>query len=187
VKPGVLVDMDGPLADFDRLFFGRCEANGWEMDCALATQSARFATDHVIDPDHKKLARAMVDAAGWFADLPLVEGAAEGLNRLAEVAEVWICTKPLEVNPTCRDDKGRWVAKHLGPEWERRLIITPDKSMVRGDILLDDAPSLGWFSRASWVPIMFRTPWNRAGSPWEGLPSWSWTDPLDDLLIHAGR
>lgn len=180
--PVVLVDMDGPLADFDALFFERCAENRWPMDCTLADQRHRFATDHIPNKIHRAAAREMVNTPEWFADLPVTGGAQEGLQHLAEHAEVWICTNPLEANPSCRDEKAAWLVKHFSSEWERRLIITPDKSMVRGDVLLDDAPYLDWFERALWRTVIFPTPWNGAGSKWEGHDRWSWCDPVAWLL-----
>jgi 5'-nucleotidase len=128
----------------------------------------------------------MVDTSTrWFYDLPVVEGAVEGMKRLAEAADVWVCTKPLEANHYCRDGKAWWVHRHLGPEWESRLIIAPDKSMVRGDILLDDAINLDWLPRASWQPVVFPAPFNGDGSDWSCLPRWTWGDPIEHLLDYA--
>src|SRR3546814_844527 len=118
--------MDGPLADFDVHFFRRCNENGWPMDCTVTTQTARFATDHIPDKAHRSLARQMVDTAGWFDELPVTPGAVEGLTSLAEHFEVWVCTKPLEANPTCRDDKAKWLVRHFGKEWESRPILPPE-------------------------------------------------------------
>lgn len=182
----ILVDQDGPLAGFDRKFFAECDRNGWHLDCTLDGQRHRFATDHVIDREHRKAARDLVDSTRWFLDLPVVEGAVEGLDRLAEIADVWIVTKPLEANPWCRDDKAAWVRRHFGTDWEHRLVITPDKSIVSGDILLDDAPKLDWLPNAEWNPVIYSTPWNGAGSKWAGLPHWSWDRPLVELIGHDG-
>lgn len=179
----ILVDQDGPLADFDRQFFAACDENGWELDCTLESQSHRFATEHILDHKHRQAARHYINThERWFHDLPPVEGAVEGINRLAEVADVWIVTKPLEANVNCRDGKAAWVREHLGEEWERRLVITPDKSLVHGAVLLDDAPKLGWLKSATWVPVIFTTPWNGPGSKWGHFQHWSWEDPIDTLI-----
>lgn len=182
VKPRVLLDQDGPLGGFDLKFWERCAENGWPADCEPHEQTHRYQTEHIIDRKHRKAAREMLEQPGWFADLPVIDGARDGIERLAEVADVWIVTKPMESNPTCRDDKGRWIRKHFGEKWEHRLIITPDKSIVGGDILLDDAPKLSWFERATWAPVIFETSWNGEGSDWEGLPRWSWDQPVEDLF-----
>lgn len=182
-----LIDQDGPLADFDRYFFDRCNENGWTMECDYASQTARFATDHIPDEEERALARAMVDTAGWFSELPVTEGAIDGLNKLAEVpnSEIWICTKPLEINPTCRDDKAAWLQKHFGDHWVDHLILSPDKSLVQGHLLLDDAPKLEWTKRATWVPVVFPMNWNGQGSEWEGLLTWTWGDDLEILVDIA--
>lgn len=181
-RPIVLVDMDGPLADFDRAFHDLCTARGWPLHSTFETQCHRFATDCMDDNSHAAEARRIVDSCHWFLDLEVVDGAVDGLAELDRVAEVWICTKPLEANPYCRDDKAAWVERYLGEHWLRRLILSPDKSMVRGSILLDDAPKPPWFERAEWAPVIFPTPWNGHGSDWDGLPRWSWGDPVDALL-----
>lgn len=184
-KPVVLVDMDGPLADFDRRFYDLCSERGWPMHSTFETQCHRFATDCMTEKAHAKAARAEVDSSRWFLDLPVVDGAVDGLHKLAEVADVWICTKPLEANATCRDDKAAWLGRHFGERWLPRLILAPDKSMVRGHVLLDDAPKPAWFPLAAWRPVIFPTAWNGSGSEWEGLPRWSWVEDPEALLEHA--
>lgn len=182
-RPTILVDQDGVLADFDSHFWERCLQRGYSFDCEPHEQRHRFATDHMTDKWERTHARFMVDHdEDWFADLPVIPGAVEGINALAEVADVWICTKPLEANTNCRDGKAQWVREHLGTEWEKRLIIAPDKSLIVGDILLDDAIKLEWLPRATWLPVVFPAPFNGAGSEWERLPRWDWSQPVEELL-----
>lgn len=180
--PTILVDMDGPLAGFDTHYFKLCADEGWPMDCGEHEQVHRFASKHIIDSDHRRLATERVNSSGWFRSLPVVDGAVEGLWRLHQIFNVWICTKPLEVNPTCRDEKAAWLAEHFGKEWLDRLILSPNKAMVRGDILLDDAPHIAWLEHAEWKPVIFPTPYNGQGSEWSHLPAWHWDDDLTDLL-----
>lgn len=186
-KPVILVDQDGPLGAFDAHFWSRCGDEGIDLDCALTEQRHRFATDHVADRAQRDRARSMVNQTGWFADLPVVEGAVEGLAALDEVADVWICSKPLDANPTCRDEKAQWLARHFGEKWAARLILAPNKSMINAHILLDDAPKLGWLPRAPWMPVIFRMPWNQEGSDWERLPHWDWSESIDTLINYVWR
>lgn len=184
----LLLDMDGVLADFDGLFWQRCLDAGYTFDVATREEQAfRFFTEHMPDERERKLARAMVEEPGWFADLPLVPGAQDAVDQLLAHPrlDVWVCTKPLEVNPTCRDEKGSWLRRHL-PELEDRLIIAPDKAYVVGDYLLDDAPHGPSIERACWHPLVYRTPYNEAGSEWEGLFHWDFQEPLDRLLQVMG-
>lgn len=179
----ILMDMDGPMAAFDDHFFDRVAEQGYELDIPGADgQVHRYATDHVVSSRERKHARRMTEQPGWFRNLPRTPGARRGMERLVEAGhDVWICTKPMRDNPTCRDEKAQWVEYHYGSDWVRRLIITPDKSMVVGDVLVDDAPYIEWLDRAIWKPAIFPRPWNGAGSKWEGLPRWGWDDPVELL------
>jgi 5'-nucleotidase len=127
-------------------------------------------------------ARARINAPGFFADIPVMAGAKDGLEHLAETFDVWIVSKPLDSSPTCRDEKARWLTQGLGLEWaSQRLILAPDKSLIRGDILLDDAPKPHWFSDAEWTPVLYSHPWQRF-SNLAGLAGWDWSRTTTDLI-----
>jgi 5'-nucleotidase len=181
----LLLDMDGPLADFDVHFWSRAVASGWTFDVdGPDSQTERFLTEHMPIKKERQAARDMMGAPGWFAELPVVAGAFVGTLELMEVFDVWVCTKPLDENPTCRPDKAAWLERHF-PHLADRLIVAPDKSKVPADILLDDAPKVEWIPRASWRAVLFDAPFNREGQRWEGLARWTWGDPLS-RLVEAG-
>jgi len=183
-RPVLLLDMEGPLADFDTYGWQRCADAGHEFDAGFHDRRHRFFTDHMPHVRHRKDARRMIESPGWFFDLPVTEGATEGVPELMEHFDVWVCTKPLEANPTCRDEKGAWLRRHF-PALEDRLIIAPDKSLIRGSILLDDAIKPAWTNRAEWLPVVFTEPFNGAGSEWADWPHWTWADGMDALLALA--
>lgn len=180
-----LVDMDGPLAGFDERFWERCVTRGFTFDIdGPPFQTERYLTQHLPVRRERRLAEKMIDEPGWFRDLPVVDGAQDGIAALeAAGLDVWVCTKPKESNPTCRDDKAAWLAGPFGRrDLVDKLIVTPHKGMVVGDVLLDDAPKPGWFTGASWAPVIFDSPFNRHGSDWGHLPHWDWSKPVPDLL-----
>lgn len=183
MKPVVLMDMDGPLAAFDDRIYELApqEGFGWEFICPTPCAEHRFLTD-CVSAEHAKDMRQFINGSRWFLDLPVVEGAVDGMNELARHADVWICTKPLEANVYCRDDKASWVRRHLGEQWEQRLILAPDKSLVFGAALVDDAIKSDWIPQAFWSPIVFRMPWNGDGSKWADLPHWDWSEGVDQLM-----
>jgi len=77
---------------------------------------------------------------GFYENLEPLEGAIDALNALRNRAEyeVYILTAPSVFNPLSYTEKRNWVEKHIGFEMLNRLIISPDKSLLRGDILIDD-------------------------------------------------
>ncbi len=181
--------MDGVLADFDLAFYERsCELVG-ESPFAFgddpSKQAHRFMTDD-IKPEFSHLRnklRAQVEQEGWFLDLPEIEGAVEGMDRLIEFARVWICTKPLESNPWCRDEKAKWIRQKMGTYWETRLILAPDKSLIRGRLLLDDAIKPHWVPDSEWEPVVFPAPFNAPGTThgadWR---RWDWSMDPEELV-----
>lgn len=189
-RPVILMDMDGPLADLDKHLWKAIKGISMtmcldpELDIeSLDQQTHRFLSDHVGNRVVRQRSRERIDIGHWFAELPVVPGCIEGMGELLEVAEVFIVTKPLEANQYCRDDKAFWIRKNLGPEWEQRLIIAPDKSMIRGDALVDDAIKPEWVPRSTWKPIVFEAPFNGPGTKHgEDWDRFSWSDPVDKII-----
>lgn len=181
------LDMDGPMADFDVHFWNRCiEQNIRFVVDGPEWQTERYFTEHIPDPDERAAARAMVDAPGWFRELPVTPGAHEGVERLLvdPRIDLVVVTKPLAANPECASEKLAWTAEHF-PDLVGRVIVVDDKSYIDVDVLLDDAPYPEWFAVARWSPVIFPAPFNRNDPRWDGLPRWAWGDSHDRLLAAA--
>ncbi len=58
----------------------------------------------------------------------------------ADGLQVYICTSPVLLSKFCSQEKLNWVEKYLGDYWVHKVILSNDKSLVRGDILIDDKP-----------------------------------------------
>lgn len=77
---------------------------------------------------------------GFFESLEPIDGGIETLRYLLEsdMYDPYILTAPSVMNPHCYREKRLWVEKHLGTEFVKRLIISPNKGLHQGDILIDD-------------------------------------------------
>lgn len=80
---------------------------------------------------------------GFFANLEPIEGAIETLHELMEDFDVWILTRPSYLNPLSYTEKRIWVEKYFGIEFCKKLILCSDKSLLRGDYLVDDSSLCG--------------------------------------------
>lgn len=69
---------------------------------------------------------------GFFSNLKPIPGAIEAFKKLQENYEVYILTKPSIYNLMCYTEKADWVKRHLGFEVLDNLIISCDKSLVKG-------------------------------------------------------
>lgn len=75
---------------------------------------------------------------GFFRDLEPINSAIYMFKKLSENFDVWILTAPSIQNPMCYTEKREWVGKNLGYDAAERLIISPNKSLLIGDYLIDD-------------------------------------------------
>ena len=159
----ILIDMDGVLADLESEFLTRWrERFPNETWVALADrQGFPLKLDY---PEHLHDAiRAIIKEPGFYEALPPIEGGRSALEGMESTGvDVRICTSPLSDSRTCMQEKVDWVHKHLGPRWVNRMVITKDKTIVTGDILIDDRPEIvGEEPRPSWEHVYFDQPYNR--------------------------
>lgn len=112
MKRILYIDMDGVVADFDAHvhFLGERDPN--KAECRA--------------PE------------GFFLNLPLVEGALEALPILSEKYDMYFLSTPQWSNPNSWKEKREWVEKHYGELMHKRLILTHNKSLLKGDYLIDD-------------------------------------------------
>ncbi len=75
---------------------------------------------------------------GFFLDLDPIEAAIEGVKTLQTKYDVWILTRPSIKNTHCYTEKAEWIKKYLGEDMLNKMILCPDKSLVKGEFLIDD-------------------------------------------------
>lgn len=80
---------------------------------------------------------------GFFLRLEEIPDAVYSFNKLKEKYDVWILTRPSFKNVNCYTEKAQWLLDHLGEGILEKTIITPDKSLVKGDYLIDDMGNAG--------------------------------------------
>lgn len=107
----IYVDMDGVIVDFDS-FREEKQMTGEEI---------------------KKL-------PGAYLNMKPIPGAIEAVRFLVSKGhDVWLATKPPTGIPFAYADKVAWVLNHM-PEMKRKVLLVHDKSLLRGDVLIDDRP-----------------------------------------------
>jgi len=122
--------------------------------------------DKMTDEDSKWL----MSQPRFFEDMDLLPGAKEALTSIlaSGTIEPFLCTAPVVSSPICWTEKVQAVKRKLGPHWVDRLIITHDKTLVNGDILIDDKPKIRGINEEDtpWVHVIFDAPYNRTPSEW---------------------
>lgn len=178
----ILVDLDSTIADWDEGFDRRLDALGSPgRNIPRREQRTVFNLHAGLGPRQSGYVRRVMDEPGFYRDLRPIEGAVNALRALEREHEITLCSSPWNTNPTCNDDKKDWVTEYLGPEWADRLVLTKDKTMVRGDILIDDKPSVYGKYDPEWMHILFTAPYNEHiegprinnWSEWEEVIRWA--------------
>ncbi len=77
---------------------------------------------------------------GFYSGLTPIEGGVEAVRWLLSSTffEPFILTAPSVMNPMSYTEKRVWVERYLGMKMVEKLIISPDKSLLKGDYLIDD-------------------------------------------------
>jgi 5'-nucleotidase len=77
---------------------------------------------------------------GFYANLAPITGAIESVQKLinSEKFDPYILTAPSTRNPFSYTEKRVWIEKYFGIEFTEKLILSPNKGLLKGDILIDD-------------------------------------------------
>ena len=158
----ILIDQDGPLADFERGFLDRWQVQNTDEFYIPIDKRKTF----YLREEYPEYLTEKVDliycSPGFYIDLPPSQGSIEAVNILIGLGhDVKICTSPLSHYENCVLEKYQWVEKHFGRAFTKKIIVTKDKTMVRGDILIDDRPRIEGIYHPEWEHVIFNAPYNR--------------------------
>jgi len=176
----ILIDMDGVISDFDGEFLKRWRQRHPEKFYVPLEKRTSFYVKDSYPEDLKPLVTDILLEPSFFREMMPMTGAIEALNEMnAMGVEVFICTSPLTAYKNCVLEKYEWVDTYLGADWVSRIILTKDKTLVKGDYLIDDKPTIsGVESRPTWEHIVYDRPYNRDVS--KKRLDWSnWKDVID--------
>lgn len=112
-KPIVYIDLDGVVADYDK--------------------GKQLLVEIDNDPHEAKV------PMGFYCGLEPVEGAIQALHDLADLDyDLYFLSTPTWSNPECWKEKRQWVEEHYGELMFKRLILTHNKGLLKGEYLIDD-------------------------------------------------
>ena len=83
------------------------------------------------------------EVPGIFGLMDPIEGAIEAYHKLNEFYDCYILSTAPWENDTAWSDKAKWVKKHLAGVAHKRLILTHNKNLNKGDYLIDDRTKNG--------------------------------------------
>lgn len=178
----VLVDMDNTLVDFDLEFGKRWVSELPHETLDVITSRKHFELEQNFPEHLKPVAIKIMSQPGFFISFRPQPGAVEAVKEMTAAGlHVLFCTAPLPFQyETCVAEKYAWVRKHFGEEYMPRLIITRDKTVVRGRVLVDDKPAVkGICDEPEWQHIVFEQPYNLQVNDKPRMKGWNdWRNVL---------
>lgn len=83
------------------------------------------------------------EVPGIFSQMKPVDGAIDAFNKISEVYDTYILSTAPWDNPSAWTDKVLWVKKYMGDKAYKRLILSHNKNLNKGDYLIDDRTKNG--------------------------------------------
>lgn len=168
----ILVDQDETIAKFnDRFQELWKQLYPKEVLIPLEEYASSRIAEH-YPPELQEKVKAVYTSPGFILGLRPVEGSIEAIHEMIRAGhDVRICTAPLGAYQNCLTEKYQWIEKYLGDEFTRRVILTKDKTLIRGDVLIDDDYKIQGILTPVWKHVIFDRPYNR-NVPGPRLRSW---------------
>lgn len=169
----VLVDMDAVLTDFDAAFVKKWLTLFPGEPCPVKEAQDAFANRTRLPKRlHEKVTRVYL-SPDLFSGMTPMPGASSALTEMRRCGlEPYICTAPMPGHLTCLTEKHAWVKKHMPRFIHDRLIISMDKTLVKGRWLIDDLPHVRGAIKPDWQQIIFSAPYNASVSDLPRLHCW---------------
>lgn len=125
MKKTLYCDMDGVLADFEAELYSRFPEIG-----KIKKGTKEFAD--MIDFLCENKGRDM------FLTIPLIADAKEAVDLLSEHYDFYILSTPMWKIPESYCDKRIWCERMFGNKIHKRVILSHNKGLLKGDYLIDD-------------------------------------------------
>lgn len=135
------IDLDGVIFDFNKRMIEEFSKRGFHFESLREMFMAIEKDENLV-----KINKEIYRQAGFYKDLPIIEGAVEAYHELDKMVDVdgnklfklYIVSAPSRHNPTCASDKYADILKWFGRDAVERTILTYDKTLADIHVLVDD-------------------------------------------------
>lgn len=158
----ILVDMDGVLANFEKKFLENYR-NTFPDEYFIPLENRINFSIIEAYPEHlRDKVESIYTSKGFFESLDPIEGAIEAIQEMKALkVQIAFCTAPLSQYEHCVLEKYKWIEKHFDFDWTKRIIMTKDKTIVKGDYLIDDRPNIKGLFQPEWKHLLFERIFNQ--------------------------
>lgn len=154
--------MDNTLAEFDACLLKRWrELYPEEFFVPLEKRTTFHPHKDYPEHLHEKMHK-LCHSKGFIRNLSPVPGGIEAVKEMIATGnDVRFCTSHLFEYDHCVLEKYQWIDEHFGPGFVDRIILTRDKTLIHGDLLIDDKLEVSGLVEPVWEHILYDRPHNR--------------------------
>lgn len=175
----LLIDMDGVLCHWYESLYHLYRRKYPLRSAVHPSNVTEFHAEDLYPEVHRVDLTALSREKGFYRGLRPIKGSLEALKDIqkncSDFIEPFICSSPeVEYDEfACHTEKAQWVNGYLGEWWLKKLILTKDKTLVRGHIIIDDKPEITGAMTPTWMHVVYEQPYNKhvAGIT---KPSFNW-------------
>lgn len=176
----ILIDMDNTIAEFD---IGLLSLWREKYPNEYYVPLEKRTTFHPHEDYPKHLQKQVIEichSRGFILNLLPVPGSITAINEMLDLNyDVRFCTSHLNNYEFCILEKFQWIDKYFGSKGVDRIILTRDKTLIFGDILIDDKPIISGQIKPTWEHILYDQPYNRKAKDQRRLNWTNWRE-----IIH---
>lgn len=177
-RPLVLLDCDGILADFVGWFLLKIEQ---ELRVSYHREDVlKFDFSNLPGWDGiKREAWDLCRAPGFARNIPVLDGAKDGVRRLQELADVEICTSPMYKSSSWTSERDEWIERHFNIS-HRDIHHVRKKFRVPADFLIDDSGENcdAYGIAAAGTPLLWDRPYNKT---FDHIRVYNWDDVINKV------
>jgi len=158
----ILVDMDNTLAEFSE-GFARVWQERYPSEVFVPPTEQQSFHPHKDYPEHlHEKVHAICHEPGFIRGVMPTLGGLDAVHAmLAEGHNVRFVTSHLIGYDPSVLEKFQWIEDHFGREFVDRIVLTRDKTLIRGDVLIDDKPEIIGSMAPSWRHILYDRSYNQ--------------------------
>lgn len=153
----LLIDMDSVICDLMTDWHKRY--NDEYNDDLSVNKLKCWDSEKYVKPECGSKIYDYLDEPGLFLNLKPIKDSISVLERIHKQYQIYICTSSRTYAFT---EKEKWVDRYLSFIGKEKIIFAHNKSMIRGDLLFDDAPHhLEAFVKTNRIAVAMDYPYNR--------------------------
>ena len=157
MRPKIIIDVDGVLSNTHLPWLNLYNAE-WDDNLQIK-DITKWEMHELVKPECGKLIYEYLKDPILYQQSPIIHGAKEGVEFLKEFGEVYFVTSGLFTS------KFEWLYDFGfipdNDDWRfiNNIIVTSDKSMISGDVIIDDYAKNLIGDRK--LKLLFDRPWNQ--------------------------